>query len=376
VINVLHLRDTDRVCGPGKTIIETACAATPGFTHFVGLFLLNRQTTNRYYDAAVRRGVAVLPIRSAHQFDPRIVLTILEIVKRYRIDIIHSHEYKSDLLAWAVARLRHIPVMTTIHGWIRQDLKRKLLYIKAGQSVLPWFERVVAVSHETKAAVISCGVPEQKVVVIHNGIVPESYRPHDHARGFLRRQFGIPDSAALVGYVGRLSPEKGQADLLEAAARLLPGRPAVWIVFVGEGPDRQRLERHAKSLGIADRVVYTGHIEDVRPVFRDLDILALTSHTEGLPNVVLEALCMETAVLANDVGGVSEIIEDGVTGLLLPPRSPTRIADGLGRLLDDPQWARSLALNGKRVVCERFTFQGRVAKEEALCRQILASWIH
>jgi glycosyltransferase involved in cell wall biosynthesis len=373
VINVLHLRDTDRVCGPGKTIIETACAATSEFTHKIGLFLLDRQTTNLYHDAAVRRGVEVVPIRSAHQFDPRIIATIMAIVRRHRIDIIHSHEYKSDLVAWAVARLHRIPLMTTIHGWIRNDLKRKL-YIRAGQAVLPWFDRVVAVSHETKAAVLACGVPPHKVTVIQNGIVTENYRRDEHRPGFLRRRFGVPEDAPLVGYVGRLSPEKAQADLLTAVARLAASRPNVWVALVGDGPDRHSLEAQAQELGIGARVIFTGHLEDVRPVFRDLDILALTSHTEGLPNVVLEALCMETPVLANDVGGVREIVEDGVTGVLLPPRSPERIVAGLDRLLGEPAWARTLALSGKRLVHERFSFSGRAAKEEQLCREILASW--
>jgi glycosyltransferase involved in cell wall biosynthesis len=375
MINVLHLRDTDRVCGPGKTIIETACAATPGFKHTIGLLLLNRERTNLYQEAATRRGVPVVPLRSAHQFDPRIVGTIIRIVKEHRIDLIHSHEYKSDLLAWAVSRVHRIPVMTTIHGWIRHNAKRRL-YVKAAQSVLRSFSRVVAVSDQTKAAILACGVPEHKIAVIHNGIVAENYRPEDHAPGFIRQQSGVPAGAPLIGYVGRLSPEKGQADLLTAAAQLLPKHPDVWIALVGDGPDRDRLQCQAASLGIAHRVVFTGHLPDVRPVFRDLNMLALTSYTEGFPNVVLEALCMETPVVANDVGGVREIIEDGVTGTLLPPGSPERIAQALARYLEAPEWARSLALQGKRVVHERFTFRARVAKEESLCRDILASWNH
>jgi glycosyltransferase involved in cell wall biosynthesis len=372
VINILHLRDTDRVCGPGKTIIETACAASGDFTHKIGLFMINGES-NVYHDAATKRGVEVVPIRSRHQFDPLVLGTILGVIKRHRIDIVHSHEYKSDLLAWAVSRVRRIPVMTTVHGWIRNDLKRKL-YIRAGQSVLPTFDKVVAVSHQTRASILQCGVPEHKVAVIHNGIVAEHYRREDYAPGFIRGQFDIPADASVVGYVGRLSPEKGQADLLDAAASLIPHRSKLWLVFVGDGPDQEKLQRQAESLGIASRVIFTGHLHDVRPVFRDLDILALTSHTEGLPNVVLEALCMEVPVVANDVGGVREIVQDGVTGLLLPPRSPERIADALARMLDRPEWARQLALNGKRLVDEQFTFRGRVAKEEHLCRELLSAW--
>jgi glycosyltransferase involved in cell wall biosynthesis len=374
MINVLHLRDTDRVCGPGKTILETACAADRReFSHKIGLFLLNRESTNPYQEVAAKRGVEVVPIRSGHQFDPRIVTTIARVVKEHRIDIIHSHEYKSDLLAWAVTRFCRVPAMTTIHGWIRNDLKRKL-YIRAGQSVLPFFDRVVAVSSETRSAVLECGVPESKVTVIHNGIVTENYRRENQQPGFLRQQFSLPEEARLIGYVGRLSPEKGQFDMLAAAEELLRQYPQTWIAMVGDGPDRAALKQRAEELGIGNRVLFTGHLQDVRPVIRDLDVLALTSHTEGFPNVVLEALCMEVPVIATDVGGVREIITDGVTGVLTPARSPSRIADGLTRLLADPAWARKLALRGQREVYEHFTFGRRVAKEEQLCREILESW--
>ena len=212
MINVLHLRDTTRLCGPGKTILETACAADSEFHHLVGLFLLHRETTNQYFDALVSRGVDVVPVRSRHQFDPRVIGAIIQIVKDHRIDIIHSHEYKSDILAWVVSRVHRIPIMTTVHGWIRNSLKSKL-YIRAGQSVLDRFDRVVAVSDETRSAVLDCGVADDKVVVIHNAIVADNYRREAQAPGFLRQRFGLPKDARLVGYVGRLSPEKGQRDL-------------------------------------------------------------------------------------------------------------------------------------------------------------------
>lgn len=373
MINVLHLRDTARVCGPGKTILETASAAGPDFHHVVGLFLLNREATNPYFEALVGRGVEAVPVRSAHQFDPRVVAAIVQIVKDHRIDIIHSHEYKSDILAWMASRVHRIPIITTVHGWIRNSLKTRM-YIRAGQMVLDRFDRVIAVSGETRSAILACGVPEERVVVIHNGIVTGNYRPEDQPPGYLRRRFNLPEGARIVAYVGRLSPEKGQRDLLTAAAEVVRARPDVWFALVGEGPDRNALEQQAAASGIADRVLFTGHLADPRPVFRDLDILALTSYTEGFPNVVLEALCMRKPVIANDVGGVREIVEDGVTGTLLPPGSPARIAAGLLAMLDQPEWARSMAETGHRVVHERFTFPHRVAREEAVCREVLDAW--
>lgn len=369
--NILHLRDTDRICGPGKTIIETACAASPDFRHIVGVFMLPREQENLYLRAAEARGVATVALRSSHQFDPRMVRTILRAVDELGIDIIHSHDYKSDILTWLVSRLRPIPIMTTVHGWIRNSLKAKI-YIGAGQKVLPAFRRVVAVSAETRLAILACGVPEHKVPVIHNAIVTANYQPSAAAPNYLRERFSLPPGARIVGCVGRLSPEKGQRDLLAAAAAIVKARSDVWFALVGDGPDRQALEAQARERGIHDRVVFTGHLSDVRPVFRDIELMALTSYTEGFPNVILEAACMGKPSVATDVGGVREIIEDGVTGVLIPAGSPDRIRDALERMLAEPQWAHQLAGNCQRQVFERFTFDRRVAREESVCREILA----
>lgn len=373
MINVLHLRDTDRVCGPGKTIIETVCATdSREFTQKVGLFLLPSETGNQYHQAATRRGVEVIPVTSSHPYDPRVVKTLVGIVKAHRIHIVHSHEYKSDLLAYLVSRVYPIPIMTTIHGWITNSLKSRFA-VGISRRVLRHFERVVAVSGETKRRVLACGVPEERVVVIHNAIVTENYRPEAHARGYLRARFGLPSDALIVGNIGRLSPEKGQRDFVTAAVPLVREYPNAYFALVGDGAERAALERQAGELGLGDRVLFTGHLQDVRPAYRDIDILALTSHTEGLPNVVLESLCMNTPVLATDVGGTSDIVQDGVTGLLVPHESPRAIAEGLRRLIGDPSLARRLAENGRRLIHERFTFAQRVAKEEALYRDILAA---
>ena len=372
MINVLHLRDTDRVCGPGKTIIETARATdSREFSQLVGLFLDPGATTNAYMEAALKRGVDVIPLCSAHRFDPRLAMALVKIVRERRIQIIHSHEYKSDILAYLASLVCAVPIMTTVHGWIQNHLKSRL-YIGASQAVMRRFDRVVAVSGRTKAAVVASGVDPERVVVIQNGIVIDDYEPHRYARGEFRKAYGIPLDALLVGHVGRLSPEKGQLDLLRAAPSVLARYPETRFALIGDGPHLDALERETASLGLADRVVFTGHLTNVRPVYRDLDVLALTSHTEGLPNVVLEALCMETAVLATDVGGTGEIITDEATGLLVPSKEPALIATGLERLIGNDGFRRTLALNGRRFVHQHFNFARRVAREEALYRELLA----
>ena len=197
MINVLHLRDTDRICGPGKTIIETTAATdTAAFSQKIGLFQVAGEQPSIYEQAARARGAEVIPIVSAHPYDPRLVTTLLGIVKRYDIDIVHSHEYKSDILTWALRRLYRVPIMTTVHGWITNSRKSRFM-VGVSQKALRSFDRVVAVSEGTRRRVLACGVPADRVVVIHNAIVTENYDPVAHEPGFLRSRFSLPTGVRL-----------------------------------------------------------------------------------------------------------------------------------------------------------------------------------
>lgn len=196
-----------------------------------------------------------------------------------------------------------VPIMSTAHGWITNHAKSKA-FIRASKAVLPAFDHVVAVSAELARELSDCGVPAGRLTVIHNAIVTERYDTMSLPRGSLRRTNGLEDEAFLVGYIGRLSPKARPTSC--RAVDIASRHPRLRAVMVGDeaDPDRPHLEELTRRLGLADRVTFTGHLNDIRPVLRDIDLLALTSHTEGLPNVVLEALCMQVPVLATRVGGV------------------------------------------------------------------------
>ncbi len=210
MINVLHLRDTDDVGGPGKTIIETACRTdAAAFSQKVAVYRLPGEPRSTFEETALARGCEVVSISSAHPYDPRVVLAVRAAVRQYGIHLVHSHDYRSDLITWALRRMMRVPVMTTVHGWITNSAKSRVM-VGLSQKALRSFDRVVAVSEGTKRRVLACGVPPDRITVIHNAIVTEDYDPGRHPPGYLRQRFGLPDGAVLVGSVGRLSPEKGQ----------------------------------------------------------------------------------------------------------------------------------------------------------------------
>lgn len=366
MIRVLHLRDTDRICGPGKTILETAAHIdSDRFDLRIGLFLDTKERDNLYHREVVRRGFAVVPLRSPWPYDPSLVARIVRYVEDNRIHIIHSHEYKSDLLTYMVTWMTPVIAVTTQHGWIRNTLKSKLV-IALQRMVLPSFDCVLAVSEKMRRDLVSIGVPPQRIELIYNAVVTEKYVP-DFSRGdALKSSLGLPPDSVLVGNIGRLSPEKGQGDFIAAAKILAAQRGDLHYVLAGDGPDRQRLERQVSEAGLDERVFFLGNVQDMLPVYDGLDIVALTSYTEGFPNVVLESMCMEKPVLATMVGGTGEIVQHKETGILVECGRPDLVAEGIQFLLEHPGLRDRMVDRAKQVVSRDFAFQSRTSKVEDL----------
>jgi glycosyltransferase involved in cell wall biosynthesis len=366
MIRVLHLRDTDRICGPGKTILETVAHIDRSrFDLRIGLFLGSREQNNIYYQEAVERGFTVFPLTSPWPYDPSLVARIVRYVEDNHIDIIHSHEYKSDLLTYAAAWMTPVVTITTQHGWIRNTAKSKLV-IALQRMVLPAFDCVLAVSEKMRRDLLSVGVPPQRIELIYNAIVADKYVPEHSRRDSLKHEMKLPVDSVLIGNIGRLSPEKGQSDFI-AAARILAGlRDDLYFVIVGDGPDRRRLEQQARGAGLDGRVFFLGNILDMLPVYDGLDIVALTSHTEGFPNVVLESMCMEKPVLATNVGGTGEIVQDKTTGILVERGRPDLIAEGIQFLLANPGIRTQIVDRAKQLVLTSFAFSRRTSEVEKL----------
>ncbi len=187
-----------------------------------------------------------------------------------------------------------------------------------------------------------------KIRILHNFVKPYVAPPEEEVHA-IRQQLGLSDELAVVT-VGRMSLEKGQADLLSAIALLkdIPGLPRHRFVMVGDGPEEESLRRQAASLGIEDRVVWAGFQKNVVPYYALAAIFALPSHSEGSPNVILEAMAAGLPIAATSVGGVPEILEDGVTGLLVPARNPRALAEALRRLLLSEDLRGQLAAAAQR----------------------------
>ena len=365
-INILHLRDTHEVGGPGKTILETFRAIDAArFRPHLAVFLTRHEAGESPFVAAAREcGMPVHFIRGYNQFDPRMIWRVVKLVKALNIDIISAHEVKSDAIAYLASLLHPVPIVTTLHGWIGNSPKQRL-FIALDRLIVRRFDRVIAVSGRIRDEVHAAAVPADKVRLLHNAIVIERY-VRTGRRGFLGELLGRPLAGPVIASIGRLSPEKGHLDLIEALGIAAARGCRMSAVLVGDGPERQRLTERIQALGLQESVHLPGYLNQPERVLEDTDLAVLPSHTEGLPNAALEALVMEVPVLATRVGGTPEVITDGETGRLVEPRSPQALADALMDFVKDPQHWKQMAQRGRLQVENRFNFTTRTRELEAI----------
>jgi glycosyltransferase involved in cell wall biosynthesis len=272
-----------------------------------------------------------------------------------RPDVVHNHMFSAETVGTrAVMGLTEIGhrrpyVVGTVHSSrVRSREDREAL-----ARLTPRMDRLIAVSRAIVAKIEHEGRATVPVDLIYNGVDLERY-DHQGPCCTLRDEYGIEPGAVLVGVVARLEPEKGHPTLLEAWPSILRAVPNAYLLVIGEGRDREALEQQARDLRIAHRVVFTGRRDDVPAVTAALDCAVLPSYREAQGLTILEAMALSRPVVASNVGGIPEMIEDGVTGLLVPPHDAPALAAAISRVLLDHPFADTIARAGHDLVHERF----------------------
>ena len=360
-ITVLHLRDSPWLCGPGRTILESAVHIDPErFTYLIGAFCKFSEGSNEFIDAARGRNVNVFPIYEDSPFDFNVISQIMAIVKAHRVDFVHSHEFRSDIFAFLIHVLYGVPVLATSQGWIQNDPKGRVM-TWIDKLLLRFFNHVIVVSDKMRAELLRWGIREHRLSVIQNALVTSNFQKDVDDRSF-RTLHGIDDQTLLIAKIGRLSPEKRQIDVIAAAEAVVRSIPSVKFLIIGKGPDEDFLKREVHRRNLTPYFVFTGYIEDMHAVFNAIDLVVQTSTTEGMPNVILEALAYEIPAIATDVGGTGEIITDGLSGILVPPKRPDLIADHIVQFHRHPSPYRQMGATGRKRVTTAFGFDRRTDK--------------
>ncbi len=278
-------------------------------------------------------------------------------------DVIHGFLFGPNLLAALAGRLARVPVVVVSKRNVDEfETPRQVAVQRFAHRLAT---HAPAVSETVAETVVALGVPRDRITVIPNGVDVARFAaagaPHAGGNG-----------APVVGSVGCLAPRKDYGTLLAALARLAGDGRRFRAVLVGDGPERGPLERQAAALGLGDRVVFLGERPDVERLLPTMDVFALSSREEGIPNALLEAMAAGRPSVATAVGGTPEVLDDGETGWLVPPGDPAALARALGEALGDPREAERRGAAARHAVETRMGIDAMVRRYEAFYRGVVA----
>lgn len=303
-------------------------------------------------------GIPVDVVRVKGRLNPLDLRRLANFIRDAGADIVHTHQYASNISGVLAARWARTPVIVShIHATHEWHTRARALLDRFNDRFRAGY---VAISEAVRDAFLeTTGLAcAEKIKVLYNVVNSAERRAADPA---LREQWGIPPDAPVVGSVTRLVPVKALDVLLRAAKLVIAHRPETRFVLVGKGVLREELERQAAALGIAQNVIFTGEQLHVADFYAMFDIFVLSSRSEGLGNVILEAMQFGAPIVATRVGGVPELVRDGETGLLVEPESPESLAAGIENMLADRDTARAFAANASEFV-KKFTVESYVTE--------------
>jgi sugar transferase (PEP-CTERM/EpsH1 system associated) len=277
---------------------------------------------------------------------------LARIFKEHSVDIVHTHNFYTLVYGALAARLGGC--RTVVHGehgrhgkW---PLRRRLLTRILTSGV----KRVLCVSESIRSMLLQEGMHPSKIQVIPNGIDPDTFT-HPRPTAAEMAPLGIAPDDIVIGSVGRLVAVKDFTTLISAFALLKREYPQALLMLVGDGPERTRLEAHAADAGCSNRVRFLGERDDATSLYRFMRVFCLPSLSEGMSNVILEAMAAKVPVVATRVGDNPLLIDEKTSGLLVEPGNPESLARAILKLIADPELARAMALAGYRRVTERFS---------------------
>jgi glycosyltransferase involved in cell wall biosynthesis len=317
-------------------------------------------------------GVKTFLVGAKNLRDWRAFHRLLGFVRGEQIDLIHAHLTYSAIWASLLSRFTRVPSVASLHvapqEGGRSGLRERILRFALNR----WASAAVMVSAALGREYAARGLHEAKLRTVHNGIEGERFRrPREEARDVLGREFGIEADAPVVATVCVLRAPKGVDYLLRAIPSILQRVPNARFLIVGHGEMRESWGRLAEELGVGEAVIWAGHRADVDTFLSGCDLFVLPTLADAFPTVLLEAMAASVPAVASAVGGVPEIVEDGVTGLLVPPRDSSALATAVTRILGDAQLRESMRKAARASAEQKFTTEAWLQRLERLYAEVV-----
>ena len=316
-------------------------------------------------------GVPITRLPRFGRVDLFLLWRIFSKIKQLKPDLVHTHLFKSDFHGRLAARLAGTPVVVSTlhncHNWAKNPILGNIYGANARLA-----DHIIAVSDEVRDYAIQYShIDPKKITTITNAIPLARFEHNRSAGALIRQEFNIPLDSPVIGIIARLTKQKDHDNFLHAAQKILQVAPEAYFLIVGDGALSTSLKSLAVSLGIQNSTIFCGNRQDIPAVMAALDILVFSSRWEGLPVVLLEGLASSLPVVATHVGGVPGVIENGVTGLLVPPADSDALASSCISLVNDGALRERIGKAGYDHVQANYGMDGMVNKTISLYQSLL-----
>lgn len=333
------------------------------------------QPESPLHQKACEAELPVLPFKIRNEFDLPAILRLAWAMKRKKCLLVHFHDAHSAAVGSVAASLAKVSFRIITR---RVDFPLKKNYFSR-RKYMKNVDAIIAISEGVKKVLVEGGVDPENVEVISSGIDFSSFEEDSSAltsKDYLHREFSFAVDDYLVGIVAHLADHKGHQYLIQATKILKQQAPKIKTIIVGEGPLSMELDRQAKELDVEDIIFFLGFRKDIPKILSSLDLFVLSSHLEGMGSSILDAMASRLPVVATKVGGIPEVVINGETGLLVPPRNPSALARAILRLYSDKTLASRLGQKGYELVHRKFSAEAMAEKVVRLYEKIgLRKWI-
>ncbi len=367
-IRVLELRSVRGTGGgPEKTILLGTARTDARRFEITVCYLRDRRDPIFSVDArASSLPVDYIELLESHSFDPSIFWKLRRIVRERKIDIVHAHDYKTDVLAWLLSKAEPITPLSTVHGWTGHTPREVRFYYPFDKWILSFFPKLIAVSTDIRNELVRYGADPGRISTVLNGIDPNAFRRDRAGEAGIRSRLGVDRDQYVIGSVGRLEPQKRFDLLIDAFAALHSERPNLRLMIAGDGSLAATLNDQVSRLGLESCCMLLGHRTDVADLHHAFDLFVQSSDYEGTPNAVLEAMALETPIVATSAGGSAEIVRDRLDGLIVPAGDAQALTAAVREAIAHPDATSARALSARRRVETDLSFETRMRTVEAI----------
>ncbi len=367
-LRVLHLISSGGFYGAENVVIQLALALKRlNCEVIIGVFQNRHRPNTEIAETARLHGLEVQVFECRGKLDFGTVKAIRNFICEREVGILHTHGYKADIYGYRAAKSTRAGLVATTHSWPGKSCILRQ-YALLDRVILRWFDHVCAVSNKVADVLRRFHVPNEIITVVENGIDIGQF---SGGRPVLREELGLRENP-LVGFVGRLAPEKGLEYLLRAAAGVLNTLPAAKVILAGDGPKRSALEKLARQLGIEKSVIFLGRRSDLASIYASFDVFVLPSLSEGMPLAVLEAMAAKKPVVATRVGAIPKMVKDQQTGLLVDAGDITGLQSAISLLLDRRDLRRTLGQSGHEVAKALFSSDSMAKNYLGIYRRVIS----